>query len=520
VDTKSSALNRTKTRENMSDILRKEQSMKMSTNLKTSYLLAMAVCLLSPCVVVFAAAVVADDNTADAAKAEVMTTLEQRMQKKISVDFRDTAIDDVIRIMAEQANVDVVKSPKVTGTVTAKLSNVPLEEALRNILASQGYDYAMSKNMIRVAPVGELSQEAEKLVTKIYRVNYADVKEVEKSLLKFVSQRGAISTNQGTSNIIVKDTESNIKAIGTFIEDIDRITPQILVEARIYDITSKNQLDLGIEWSAGRDTTYFNAAGDQVVAPGQLGQFKDGRTKPFNTGVFQGNTALTSNTDGFLKFGVFSNAVNIDAIIRAQQNITNAKLLANPRILVLDNETAEMKIISEIPYQELTQTSGGGNIGTTSFKDVGVKLKVKPHLTREEKIRMLVEPEFSVTTGKVSLTGGIPIVDSRKAATTLLVDSGQTVVLGGMRKKEVTKQVNKVPLLGDIPLVGLLFRFEGEDTTNSEIIVFITPKLVKDAAMSDREIKSYEATEFSGPAVEKTRSEKDPKANDMDLKGF
>jgi type IV pilus assembly protein PilQ len=202
----------------------------MLTNLITKSLLLVAVLLLLPGPVVFAEISAANESDANAgSKAEVLTTLEQRMQKRISVDFRDTAIDDVIRIMAEQANVDVVKSPKVIGTVTAKLSNVPLEEALHNILASQGYDYVMSKNIIRVAPTGEISEEAEKLMTKIYRVNYADIKEVEKSLSKFVSQRGAITTNQGTSNIIVKDTESNIKAIGTFIEDIDRVTPQILV---------------------------------------------------------------------------------------------------------------------------------------------------------------------------------------------------------------------------------------------------------------------------------------------------
>ncbi len=169
-------------------MFRKEQGIRMLTNQITKCLLVIAVLLLLPGPVVFAAVSAANESDANASsKAEVLTTLEQRMQKRISVDFRDTAIDDVIRIMAEQANVDVVKSPKVTGTVTAKLSNVPLEEALHNILASQGYDYVMSKNMIRVAPTGEISEEAEKLVTKIYRVNYADIKEVEKSLSKFVS---------------------------------------------------------------------------------------------------------------------------------------------------------------------------------------------------------------------------------------------------------------------------------------------------------------------------------------------
>jgi len=501
-------------------VFRKEQGMKMSTNPKTMCLLAIAAILSLPCVVVLAAAV-ANEGDPNASKAEVLTTLEQRMQKKISVDFMDTAIDDVIRIMAEQANVDVIKSPKVTGTVTAKLSNVPLEEALRNILAAQGYDYVASKNMIRIAPTGEISQEAEMLVTKIYRINYADIKEVEKSLGKFISQRGAISTNPGTSNIIVKDTESNIKAIGTFIEDIDRITPQILVEARIYDITSKNELDLGVEWMAGRNTTYYDATGAATIPPGTLGANPSGDTDGFSTGIFTGATAKTTGTQGLLKFGWLKDNLNIDMVITAQQNLINAKLLANPRILVLDNETANIGITSQVPYQELSQTSGGGNIGTTSFKDVGVKLKVTPHLTRGEKIRMIVEPEFSVQTGNVTFTtSGLtypqPIVATRTAKTTLLVDSGQTVVLGGLRKKDVNKTVNKVPLLGDIPLICYLFRFEGEDTTNSEMLVFITPKIVTEASLTDIEKKQYEVTEFPGPAVEQTRAEKDAKAGKSD----
>jgi type IV pilus assembly protein PilQ len=379
----------------------------------------------------------------------------------------------------------------------------------------------MSKNIIRVAPTGEITQEAEKLVTKIYRINYADIKEVEKSLGKFVSQRGAISTNEGTSNIIVKDTESNIKAIDTFIEDIDRITPQILVEARIYDITSKNEIDLGVEWMAGRNTTYHDATGTAVIPPGTLGANPSGNIDPFTTGIFTGATGKTTGTQGLLKLGWLKDNLDIDMVIKAQQNLVNAKLLANPRILVLDNETANIAITSQIPYQELSQTSGGGNIGTTSFKDVGVKLKVTPHLTRADKIRMIVEPEFSVQTGNVTFASGDltypqPIVATRTAKTTLLVDSGQTVVLGGLRKKDVNKTVNKIPLLGDIPLICYLFRFEGEDTINSEMLVFITPRIVTEVSLSDIEKKQYEVTEFPGPAVEQTRAEKDAKAGKND----
>jgi len=479
----------------------------------------MVVFLLLPCIAALAQegkpATQAVDEP-NSARVEVLTTLEQRMQKKISVDFKETPIDDVIRIMAEQADVDVVKSPKVIGTVTAKLSNVPLEDALRNILASQGYDYVMSKNIVRVAPAGEITQEAEKVVNKIYRITYADIKEVEKSLTKFISQRGSISTNAGTSNVIVTDTESKIKAIDTFIEEIDRITPQILVEARIYDITSKDKLDLGVEWNAGDRTTYYSTNGTTVSTPtAAMGTNPEGKTDPFSTGVFTGATGKTSGTVGALRLGWLKDNIDIDMLIKAQQNLIDAKLLANPRILVLDNETAKIEIISEIPYQELTETSGGGSIGSTSFKDVGVTLKVTPHVARDEKIRLKVEPEFSVQSSTVtfqSVSGALeypqPVVDKRKAQTTLLVDNGQTVVLGGLRKKDVTKQINKVPLLGDIPIICYLFRFEGEDTVNSELVVFVTPWIAKDTSLSDAEKQQYEVTNFPGPNPDLTRAEK------------
>lgn len=497
-----------------------------SFNFRTMCLLTIAGLMLMPCIVAAAAEAVyseGDANGVAAVKAEVLTTLEQRLQKKISVDFRDTPIDDVIRIMAEQADVDVVKSPKVTGNVTAKLSNVPLEEALKNILAAQGYDYVMSKNMIRVAPTTEITQEAEKLVSKIYRITYADIKGVEKALAKFVSQRGSLSTNPGTSNIIVTDTESKIKAIDTFIEEIDRITPQILVEARIYDITCKDRLDLGVEWNAGRNTSFFDGSGGITTPPGPLGINPSGDIDPFSTGVFSGATGKTSGTTGAFRFGWLRDSLDIDILLRAQQNLISAKLLANPRILVLDNERAQIKIMSEIPYQELTETSGGGSIGSTSFKDVGVSLDVIPHLTRDEMIRLDLKPTFSVQTSTVTFQAANlqypqPVVDKREASTTLLVKNGQTIVLGGLRKKDVTKQVNKIPLLGDIPILGYLFRFEGEDTVNSELVVFVTPWIMKDQSLTDSEKKIYEVTEFPGPKPDWTRAEKESEKCTDDVK--
>jgi len=458
------------------------------------------------------------NNDSNTESKEVLSTLGQRMQKRVSIDFRDTPIDDVLRIMAEQSGVDIIKSPKVTGAVTATLTNVPLDEALSNILVAHGYGYVASNNMIRILPMEEMSETSDRLINRIYRITYANVKEVEEALKKFISPRGSLSSNASTSNIIVTDSESRIKAIDTFIKEVDRITPQIEVEARIYDITSKNRLDLGIEWQAGHRTTYTASGAAAYGTTGivGLGENPSSNTDPFTTGAFKGSTGKTESTVGALRFGWLNADIDIDMLLRAQQENINAKLLANPRILVLDNQKANIKIVSEIPYQEVTETSGGGSIGTTAFREVGVELTVVPHITREGMIRLQLQPKFSVSTSTVlvgTLTNQFPqpVVDKREADTTLLIEDGQTAVLGGLRKKDATKQVNKIPLLGDLPLVGMAFRFQGENTITSELVVFITPRIVEKPVLSERDKQQLEITDFNGPVPIFTSTDK-PKA--------
>ncbi|MHC4060642.1 MAG: secretin N-terminal domain-containing protein [Planctomycetota bacterium] len=450
-----------------------------------------------------ACAVAAAENGTEDANKAAPTTLEERMKRVISVDFRDTEIDDVIRIIAKKADTDIVKSPKVTGRVTATLTDVPLEEALHHILAAHGFSYVASENMLRVVPAEEVTEALEAVVSKVYRVTYADVKEVELALRKFISQRGSISSNPGTSNIIVTDTESKVKAIDSFMAEIDRVTPQILVEARIYDVETSDQLDLGFEWLFGRNTAY---GGSGV---GDVGEGATGRTEPFITGALESAITQTPKTDGLLRFGVLNDSIDLDVLFTANQENIHATLLASPRVLVLDNEEATFKIIEEIPFQELTQTAGGGNIGTTEFKEVGVELYVIPHVTRDGMIRMQVNPKFSTQTdtveivipvpGSTPITSPQPVVDKREAITRVLVRDGQTVVLGGLRKKAIGQEVSKIPLLGDLPAVGGLFRFEGEKIVRTELLVFVTPRIVEEAVLSEVEAAQFEVTEIDSP---------------------
>ena len=229
--------------------------------------------------------------------------------------------------------------------------------------------------------------------------------------------------------------------------------------------------------------------------------------------MFNGTIAKTENTAGTVRLGWLTPDVDIDAILRAEQENVNAKLLANPRVLVLNDETATIKIVSEIPYQELQESSLGGRIGSTAFREVGVELEVTAHLAaRDQMIRLHLRPEFSVVTGEVQVAGiGVtypqPVVDRREADTTLIVKNGQTVVLGGLKKKEVSQQINKIPLLGDLPLAGGLFRFKGEETVNSELIVFIRPWIVEQPVLTDGETQAYDETEFGTPQPTHTDAE-------------
>jgi len=456
------------------------------------------------------AASFAQDAAKPAEEQKVPTAVDQKMLKKISVEFRDTPIDDVIRTIAKQVDLDIVKGPDVTGNVTATLTDIPLNEALTHILSAYGAGYVASENMIRIVPASQLTEETEKTVSKVYRIVYADVTEAEKALTKIISKRGSISSNPGTSNIMITDTESKITAIDAYIEEIDRRTAQILVEARIYDVSNTDALDLGIEWRVGRNTGYGTAA-SRPVGIGTLattgGPVSGTLTNndPFMTGGFTSTTGKATATTGTLDFGFITRHADIDMLMSAARQKNAAKLLANPRVLVLDNEQATFKAIREIPYQQLQQ-GGYQSYGTTEFKEVGVELQVTPHLAKDGLIRLHILPTFSVHVDDVdlALTGTTitmpqPVVDTREADTIALVQDGDTVVIGGLRKEEVTQEISKIPLLGDIPILGALFKFEGEQTINSELVVFITPRVVKDLVLTETEAGHLKETEIPTP---------------------
>lgn len=444
---------------------------------------------------------------------KVLTELEMRMQKRISIDVNDLPIDMVIRQLTEQAGINYIKSPNVVGNVSVTFKDVPLEEALRNILAVHGCLYTTTDNVIQIITSAEKVTKAEPMLTKSFEIVYVDATEVVTALDKFKSPQGSVSSIKGSSYIIVNETESRINEISDLLNKIDRITPQILVEARIYDITSRDKLDLGVQWAAGRRTQFSSTTGlplndDITVSKAGADSYINSSTNPFMQGVFDSPTSKTASSSfGFLRFGWLTPNVDIDAQLNAKQEITEAKLLANPRIMVLDSETAQFDIVTEEPYVERT-VSGGTVTETVKFKPVGVKLQVTPHVTRDGMLRLHILPEFGVLVERVTISSSdVPVVDTRKVDTIALVQDGQTVVLGGMRKKGVSKEENKIPLLGDLPLVGWIFRFEGEDTSITELVVFITPRIIEQPILSSDEQMILEETMINRPQSTLTRAE-------------
>lgn len=464
--------------------------------------------------------------------------------------------------IADLAKIDIIKSPKVTGNITIKVTDIPLEEAMGNILAAHDYTYIATESMIRVVPLSELAVAREPLVTKVYKITYADANDIATALRDFISPQGRIAINKGTSHVIVTDTEGRIKGIDKFIEEIDQVTPQVMVEVRIYDITSREGFELNPRWRAGRNApltaditppteTTTTVIGPSVTTSGETtsGNYRDssdaagsmtttgtttdsGRTdtkttvtsplmmnnlrrKPFVSGTFD------RINGGTLRFSMLDDAVDIDFVLSIMHQQLEAKLLANPRVLVLDNETARFEIVRKIPYRELRQVAREDPITYTEFKDVGVNLEVTPHIAKDGMIRLHIVPEFGTLVSQDTLrvlSGqndegedtfqnvlGVPTVDVRRADTTAIVKDGQTIVMGGLRNKEDSKDITKVPVLGDIPIIGGLFKSETESKLTRELVVFITPRIVTEPTLSETEKKQLGATEFTVPEMTKMR---------------
>ena len=309
---------------------------------------------------------------------------------------------------------------------------------------------------------------AQPLEVAYFRTQFISAKTAEQALQAVLSKDGRVGVLEKEDRLIVSDYAENLAMVEKVLERIDYPRPQVRITALIYDISLQDIEQLGFNWNQVIKTRVGAPTDDFPHGePGTALGVDSFMQVPFQEGV----------TGGALTFLSLSRHLDIGAVMLAMQNANDARLLADPNVAVLDNEEATFQSITEIPFQQLTQTAQGGQIGTTSFKEAGITLKVRPKIASDCTIEMQVTPEFSRLTG---FTPGDnqPIIDRRTAATVLRVANGQTVVIGGLRQRSDVGDFKGVPYLKDMKLVGRLFRSRETNVRESELVVFISPEII------------------------------------------
>ncbi|RIK87737.1 MAG: hypothetical protein DCC67_01455 [Planctomycetota bacterium] len=480
--------------------------------------------------------------------------LANALERPGDVTFRNMTIEAALFTLGEQWKVNIVTGKQIEGDVNGVFKQAPLREILDAILLANGYSYRPIGESLVIQPtaevgsanplfrsltipiqygsVDEIVSGAELLKSaggqiksfptarSILVVDYADRVETisafvrgmeaaaaqaagvaaveapsrlevayfhthfipatsaQQPLLTVLSPLGRVAVMPRENRLLVVDYAANLEMVGKVLERIDRPRPQVRITALIYDLSLEDVEQLGINWgSAGK--------GNTVGADGEANQaleFETTTLTPFTAGEAGGQMTVRSLTRNF----------DINTVLLLLQTANDARLLANPTVTVMDNELAEWKSVSEIPYQQITQSELGGQIGTTAFKEAGITLKVQPTIAGDGTIEMMVEPEFSRLAGFTPQEDQ-PIIDTRKATTKVRIANRQTLVLSGLRQRSDTGEFNGIPFLKDVKYVGSLFRSRNTNVRESELVVFIMPELVSyDEPQQPREFQALE----------------------------
>ena len=309
------------------------------------------------------------------------------------------------------------------------------------------------------------------LVTEVFNLSFANARNMERTVNKLTSSEGKVGIDERLNCIIVTDTEASLRRIADAIEKLDVKAPQVMIEVLIVNVKLTEELKMGVDWTS----------------LGQTGSIA--RTS------FSQDLSATTGLNPFaqLSFSKTNSNWTFTGLIDFVETNQDVRIMANPKVLVLNNHTATIDSIEEIPYRELSETSDGGSIGTVAFKEAGIKLEVTPQIADDGHIIMHIVPEQSAQIGTFTIENSeTPIIETRRTNTTLRVQDGQTIIMSGLRKSEPSVVESKVPLLGDIPLIGLLFRKVDTDVVESELGVFITPHIYTDGLLTAEELELIE----------------------------
>jgi len=357
------------------------------------------------------------------------------------------------------------------------------------------------RSVTPVTPIALQSSQVIEAIPELFvrtiMLKFLDAKSLRQAIEKMSSVYGTIAINEKNNSLIVCDTKEQLDKILFEIKKADKIPQQIMVEVVIVDVQLSDDTEMGVNWDILSNTVY------------DIG-YRQNFTTRLGTTIEDVDTigdATAFNSTGLGgDFSVISG--NIRNVISLLQQKKDVEILASPRVMVVSGKTASIEAVRELPYNEVTDTSGGGSLSSTEFKKVGVTMNVTATLTEENLIFLNVSSEQNVVVGQ-SVTE-VPIIDTRNASSEVLLQDGQVIIMGGLRRKELTKENTQIPILGDIPLIGLLFKYTKTVVNNTELIVFLSPHIYKEEEQIPEEAmeKFKEIKDRPMPSLEKAKDDK------------
>jgi type IV pilus assembly protein PilQ len=406
--------------------------------------------------------------------------------RRISLDFKDVEIADVLRLIAEVSDLNVIAGDEVAGRVTIRLVDVPWDQALDVILLTKSLGFMRVGNVLRIAPSDVIKAEEEMrlqerrakekledLVVKLQPVNYANVKDIEKMVKRLLSPRGSVNIDQRTNTLIMKDIPSVIDESTALIKAIDTQTPQVMIEAKIVEASLDFSREFGSVWSFGAQpfADPFNPAG---------GVRSDLGNDAFRLNTNSSNNAIFANPITAAPTGLFNLAgylldekLNLGLQLQAAEVNGDGKVISSPRVVTLDNSEASIEQGVSIPFQ--TFENGDAQL---EFVDAVLALDVTPHITADKSIIMEIEVSRNAPDDSVFTLTGSPAIAKNQVQTETLVKDGQTLVLGGIYVIDKSQRQARVPYLHRIPILGAAFRSDEISDSRKELLIFVTPRIV------------------------------------------
>ena len=407
----------------------------------------------------------------------------------VSMELRDVELSDVLRALGQEHGINIIIDEKVTGKVTVSLRNVPLWDAIDSILKGKGFAYIKDGNVVRVISSGA----DEDLMTYTATVNYANAKDIEGIITKVLSKRGSIASDPKSNMVVIRDIPSAIERVTQLLKQVDVKTKQIMIEAKIVEVSTNASRELGIQWGTmyrSGDAYIFGGGAGTVGALPTKTTGTDTRTTgttPLTGGAGFGGSALNVNlpaavglgSGGAIGIGILAKNTILDLQISALETQGNARTLSSPKVVVLDNQEAYIKSGTGILIPTSTTTAGATTTTSVTEKEAVLQLKVTPRVINDDQISLKIFTTRDSFDFSRSVQGSPP-KNTRETQTSLIVKNGETIVIGGIYTETEAEGEGGVPLLSKIPLIGWLFKKETKTKDKTELLIFITPRIIKD----------------------------------------